>query len=602
MSGLLSQPALIAPAETSPLSSSAPPAPPGAPPGGPRFQSALEAESARTATAEGQQQSRSSQQAREALRRTQLHDADARHRPPSTTAAQGAGIAVSSDAPRESSATGPAATGADQAQPAGAAVSSAPTKSATGEPTGTQAAQAQDAPSQPTVASAVALLTAGAGLQGATSAAATTAAGATKAGSATASQLAAGTGIAGGASAPTFGTGPAPTASASTLAPATQSAPAAEGPNPAAPLLPAAQEGAGPSATPSAPAAVQTGAGGSATEGSATENPAPLGSDSTGSPTAGSSPTATPPAETPTGAPADLSGGALATVAAATGAAPAASTGGASPRKAAAASSSPLTPGAATTASGSTTGSGRPSAPTGSGAGTPTSARHGVSIGDSIPPSLQGAHGAPNEAQPAALTSAGDTATAAGSLTVLGEATTFEQATAALAGGPPGELDSASYGVGLQQTIETVQATIELAARQGLSQARIALQPEELGEIRIYLTQSASGLVARVTAQTPAAAQALAAGHSELRQSLSSIGLSLTRLDVGHLDLATANGGQHGGGAHERTHGQAPARLSAPTSHSTAADEPQDPETDLAAAAQRSSASGLGGALVDVLV
>lgn len=81
--------------------------------------------------------------------------------------------------------------------------------------------------------------------------------------------------------------------------------------------------------------------------------------------------------------------------------------------------------------------------------------------------------------------------------------------------------------------IDAIRATIELASAQGANQARIALQPEELGEIRIHLSQSAEGLVARVTADTPAAAQALAQGRSELHQSLSSLGTPLLRLDVG---------------------------------------------------------------------
>ncbi len=104
------------------------------------------------------------------------------------------------------------------------------------------------------------------------------------------------------------------------------------------------------------------------------------------------------------------------------------------------------------------------------------------------------------------------------------------------------------YGVGLQQAIEAVNASIELAARGGLAQARIALEPEELGEIRIHLTQTTSGLVARVTAENPAAAQALAAGHAELRQSLSSAGLSLTRLHIGHGQMAAGTGEGSAGG------------------------------------------------------
>jgi flagellar hook-length control protein FliK len=105
----------------------------------------------------------------------------------------------------------------------------------------------------------------------------------------------------------------------------------------------------------------------------------------------------------------------------------------------------------------------------------------------------------------------------------------------------------------LQQAIETLHATVELAARRGISQARIALHPQELGAIRIHLTQTAEGLLARVTADTPAAAQALAAGHAELRQSLGALGLNLMRLHIGHEgQLASQSGGAAAGREGER--------------------------------------------------
>jgi flagellar hook-length control protein FliK len=90
-----------------------------------------------------------------------------------------------------------------------------------------------------------------------------------------------------------------------------------------------------------------------------------------------------------------------------------------------------------------------------------------------------------------------------------------------------------SSGVDLEEMIDSIHATIELAARQGMSQARIALQPAELGQIRIHLSQTSEGLLARVTADTPAAAQALNASRLELHQSLSSLGSTLLRLDIG---------------------------------------------------------------------
>jgi flagellar hook-length control protein FliK len=88
-------------------------------------------------------------------------------------------------------------------------------------------------------------------------------------------------------------------------------------------------------------------------------------------------------------------------------------------------------------------------------------------------------------------------------------------------------------GVPMQDMIDSIGATIELAARQGIAKARIELQPEELGHISIRLSQTSEGLRARVTADTPAGAQALNQGRSELRQSLGSLGLSLLQLDIG---------------------------------------------------------------------
>jgi flagellar hook-length control protein FliK len=107
----------------------------------------------------------------------------------------------------------------------------------------------------------------------------------------------------------------------------------------------------------------------------------------------------------------------------------------------------------------------------------------------------------------------------------------LEAAESSAAAGETGPLPSS--GVGMQDMIDSIRATIELASAQGINQARIALQPAELGEIRIHLSQSAEGLVARVTADTPAGAQALAQGRSELHQSLSALGTPLLRLDVG---------------------------------------------------------------------
>ena len=147
-------------------------------------------------------------------------------------------------------------------------------------------------------------------------------------------------------------------------------------------------------------------------------------------------------------------------------------------------------------------------------------------------------------------------------------------------------------GVGMQDAIENIHATIEIAARQGLTQARIALQPEELGSIRIHLSQSSEGLIARVTADTPDAAAALAAGHAELRESLSSIGLPLLRLDIGSFSQSNPQAREQNTGSAEN---------SSTTTGSAGESEPEDQQTigELGGPARRSGLTS--GALVDVL-
>jgi flagellar hook-length control protein FliK len=96
--------------------------------------------------------------------------------------------------------------------------------------------------------------------------------------------------------------------------------------------------------------------------------------------------------------------------------------------------------------------------------------------------------------------------------------------------------------------IDSIRGTIALSVRQGSSQARIALAPAELGDIRIHLSQTSQGLTARVTAGTAAAAQVLAQGRPELQRALSSLGLSLLSLDIGLSGQGAAGQGSMQGG------------------------------------------------------
>ncbi len=142
--------------------------------------------------------------------------------------------------------------------------------------------------------------------------------------------------------------------------------------------------------------------------------------------------------------------------------------------------------------------------------------------------------------------------------------------------------------VTLPQAATAVRTTVELAARQGLTEARIQLSPPELGGIRITLRQTSDGLVARVVADHPAAAAALQQAGAELRRSLASAGVNLLHLDIEGSDERTQAG---------RNSGQESA---AARSDADAADEePGAPGLEALAA----SASGPPGAgdRVDVL-
>jgi flagellar hook-length control protein FliK len=254
------------------------------------------------------------------------------------------------------------------------------------------------------------------------------------------------------------------------------------------------------------------------------------------------------------------------------------------------------------------------------GAGAEGAGRWSSQAGAHRPAEQQGVHSASDtsahdklwvpdaaQASPGADTGGGGGGVGAGGAGGLAEGSGSVQVSAAPSGEAPelGQGPLLDYGVSLQQAIETLHGTIQLAARQGLAQARIALEPEGLGEIRIHLTQTAQGLLARVTAETPAAAQALAAAHAELRQSLSSLGLDLARLSVGrHGHTATQDGGTAlGGGDRDGAPGSGEASSRGARSGQTATTEaPTTPVPDSEAQEDAQLAPApTRGTLVDVL-
>jgi flagellar hook-length control protein FliK len=91
----------------------------------------------------------------------------------------------------------------------------------------------------------------------------------------------------------------------------------------------------------------------------------------------------------------------------------------------------------------------------------------------------------------------------------------------------------ASSTVSLQQAVETVRLTIGASAQRGVTRARIALRPEELGGVEVHLRHTAEGLSARVVAEAPEAARLLSQAAGELRRTLEQQGLNLVRIEVG---------------------------------------------------------------------
>jgi hypothetical protein len=80
--------------------------------------------------------------------------------------------------------------------------------------------------------------------------------------------------------------------------------------------------------------------------------------------------------------------------------------------------------------------------------------------------------------------------------------------------------------------VRLAQAVVRLAVRDGSTQARITLEPAELGRVEIHLRYQAGGVAATLLADGTEAAQALVAAAGELRRSLEAQGVAVLALDV----------------------------------------------------------------------
>jgi flagellar hook-length control protein FliK len=203
-------------------------------------------------------------------------------------------------------------------------------------------------------------------------------------------------------------------------------------------------------------------------------------------------------------------------------------------------------------------------------------------------PGAGGADAAGSPAATAQSTAAGTSGTA-GADAAAPAAATGTPATATASYGASAAAAAAHTPVDLQHAVDAVRASFTMAARQGQTQALITLSPPALGAIRISLSQTSDGLVARVTADHPDALQLLQQNSSELRNSLQSSGLQLLRLDIGA-------GGQ--GGEHPDASGKAGSQRSGSDSDADQQAE-EDPQPSSTPSLSLSSSAG---SHVDVLV
>jgi flagellar hook-length control protein FliK len=73
---------------------------------------------------------------------------------------------------------------------------------------------------------------------------------------------------------------------------------------------------------------------------------------------------------------------------------------------------------------------------------------------------------------------------------------------------------------------------LRLASARGVTHARIALHPVELGSVDVHIRSTSEGLVARVVAHSAEAVQTLQQSAGDLRKSLEQQGLNVLSLDV----------------------------------------------------------------------
>ena len=101
--------------------------------------------------------------------------------------------------------------------------------------------------------------------------------------------------------------------------------------------------------------------------------------------------------------------------------------------------------------------------------------------------------------------------------------------------------------VPLARSAEAVEHVLRLASARGVTHARIALRPAELGSVDVHLRSTTEGIVARVVAHSAEAVQTLQHAANDLRRSLEEQGVNVLTLDISQSGERRAGSGTDAG-------------------------------------------------------
>jgi flagellar hook-length control protein FliK len=165
-------------------------------------------------------------------------------------------------------------------------------------------------------------------------------------------------------------------------------------------------------------------------------------------------------------------------------------------------------------------------------------------------------------------------------------------APAAPATSPSAAAAAPQRAVPLHRAPAAVATLLHVAAERGITRAKMAVKPAELGGIEIRLQSTAAGVAAQVVADSPEAARLLAQAGDDLRRALEARDVTLISLEV-----STSSDQQQASARGEWTNGDdAPAFGSRPTSSTGDADGDVEPTPTTHSVIELP-----GGLLVDVL-